>query len=201
MRTFKYVPETVEEMKRSVQQLKTRNVYSFPSPLTRGDKKILRGILEDFDFADEQRRLLAKARNDLEGYLLWVRGDGVLDNQTLKDGGRLTEELAASIEEVAANVSTWIDDEATDDTPLDEYTQQLQKLKDVVAPVIRRRKARKEDREEADAEATPNATETSKVQADEAESATADSEEAGEPGETPAEGEADANDASQESDL
>jgi molecular chaperone DnaK (HSP70) len=143
MKRHKFVPETSEEMKRSVQKLKTRNVYSFPSPLTRGDKKILRGILEEFDFADEQRRLLAKVRNDLEGYIVWVRGDGVLDNQTLKDGGRLTEEIAAEIEATLTNVSTWMDDEATDDTPREEYEAYLTKLKDAVKPVVSRRKAKK----------------------------------------------------------
>eukprot|EP00672_Neobodo_designis_P016477 CAMPEP_0174828154 /NCGR_PEP_ID=MMETSP1114-20130205/1165_1 /TAXON_ID=312471 /ORGANISM="Neobodo designis, Strain CCAP 1951/1" /LENGTH=880 /DNA_ID=CAMNT_0016061865 /DNA_START=29 /DNA_END=2671 /DNA_ORIENTATION=+ len=204
MRRFKYVPETVEEMKRSVQQLKTRNVYAFPSPLTRGDKKILRGILEDFDFADEQRRLLAQARNDLEGYLLWVKGDGVLDNQTLKDGGRLTEELAANIEAVVANVSAWSDDEATDDTPLEEYTAQLNKLKEAVAPVVRRRKATKDTAETPSTEApAADANSTNPEDAEDEGTAQGDAPNDDESGsETTAEdGSADGSDGSSESEL
>merc|ERR1711916_56746 len=144
IKTYKFVPETTEEMKRTVLALKTKSTFTFPSPLTRGDKKRLRQILEDFDFEDEQRRLLAKAKNDLEAYLYHVKTDGVLENDELKEAGVLTAEAVETVEAVIQNVSTWIED-APLSTPREEYEQQLASLKNVVRPLEKQLKsARKE---------------------------------------------------------
>lgn len=136
VKTFKFESQRREELKRTVVKLRTKNVYTFPSPLTRGVKKMLKGILEDFDFADEQRLLLSKAKNDLEGYLIWTKNEGVLDNSELRESGALTEEKVADVQRAATHVSEWLDNDANSSTPREEYEAKLAELKAIVKPIL-----------------------------------------------------------------
>jgi molecular chaperone DnaK (HSP70) len=141
VKTFKFVPQVSEEIKRSVQKLKVKQQFAFPSPLTRGDKKALKHILQEFEFADERRRQLAKAKNDLEGYLIWAKGDGVLENTELKSASVFTGDIEEQIQAALANVTTWLDDEAGDSTPVEEYKERLAHLKRIIKPVFAQAKA------------------------------------------------------------
>lgn len=177
MRTYKMVPTTVEEMQRTVKEIKVRRTFTFPKPLTRKDKKFYRAILNAFDEADELRRMLAKSKNDLEAYLLWTKMEGVLDNAEMKEFGVLTAEAEANVTAVVTKVSDWLDEEAGDSTPMEEYDAKLVEVKEVVRPLVKALKKAKKPKKAPVAEKNETETASEAGAGSDEESAKADEEE------------------------
>ena len=127
--TKKYKQVPVTEMRRKLVDLTVDIVYAEPRPMSSDEIAVSRKLLKELSDVDKQKRLIAAARNDIEAYLLYVKGDGVLENQELLD--KLGEENVTAIKEAVERIGDWYES-APDKTSVDGYKAKLSELRTVV---------------------------------------------------------------------
>eukprot|EP00658_Telonema_sp_P-2_P057787 TRINITY_DN4619_c0_g1_i1.p1 TRINITY_DN4619_c0_g1~~TRINITY_DN4619_c0_g1_i1.p1 ORF type:complete len:493 (-),score=204.63 TRINITY_DN4619_c0_g1_i1:157-1635(-) len=86
---------------------------------------------------EELKEAIAMAKNDLETYLQWVKWDGILDNEEIKEKGYLTAEQEETVRAKAKEIQEWLEEGAgsSEDVTLEALQEELTKMKDIIKPI------------------------------------------------------------------
>jgi molecular chaperone DnaK (HSP70) len=143
-------PPLVKKVARELRQrlfplvLSTR--FSPPSPMSRASASLSRERLRSLNAADDKRRELAAAKNDLESYLIWAKTDA---SKTLGD-----DEASQSLARRAAEVDAWL--EVHSDTAIrDDYLEKLAELKALVRRFTKQQQRQQGEAGESGSQETP----------------------------------------------
>lgn len=140
---------TLEESgdtRRSLLKSKVDESYSIQS-LSQAQKEASLKKLQEFETFEQEKKALAKARNELEGYI-YTSKSFLEDDSSLKPFQ--TEEERNLLEKGIQEASNWLD--LTDDsTPMNEYNKRYENLLNLTSPFLSRQNERNSRIKEFDA--------------------------------------------------
>lgn len=178
---YKTVNKT--EVRKHRKMIVPRTEYVSPMPMTDADYKASGEVLKKLQSIEDKKKEAAAAKNELETYLYWVKYEGILDNEAMKEF--MSEEDETALKDVLAKVDEWMEegDGSSDNTGADAFKEQKKAVEKGVAPITDKKKA-KEDAErkakEEEARKKREAEEAIKKAAEDAKKAEEDAKKAAE---------------------
>ncbi|KAG5492890.1 hypothetical protein JKF63_01470 [Porcisia hertigi] len=111
-----------------------------PAELTSTEAEASHNKLESIWQAEQVKHLRATAKNNLEGYIIWVKYEGVADNAELTAAAG--EAAVQHIMDEVSAVQEWLEDGegASDNCAASQYESRLEKLRGMVAGLTKQPK-------------------------------------------------------------
>jgi molecular chaperone DnaK (HSP70) len=133
------------QMKRRSANAKATLSLLRPLPLDAEDITASKAVLSALDKADKLKRATATAKNNLETYIQWAKGEGVLENEELREKGFLSAGELESIRAMLLEVQEWSEDgEGSYDTcTKEEFDEKLALVKNATSVPLNKLEASK----------------------------------------------------------
>lgn len=125
-------------MKRKLSPVDVSFKWAWPFLMDGEETAIAKERLTALAKGEELKEAIAVAKNDLETYMQWVKYDGILDNEEMKEKGYLTAEQEETIRAQVKASQTWLEEGpgSEESVTLEALQEQLVKIRGVVNPVF-----------------------------------------------------------------
>lgn len=132
-----YVNKTVETTRRKVEPLTATATVSYPLPMDADDVAASKAILASIDKIEKVKRATATAKNDLETYIQWVKYDGVLGHDEVKELGVFKAEEEDALRSSVKEAQEWLEDgEGSEQScTLEQFVDKTNQLKKIFTPL------------------------------------------------------------------
>eukprot|EP00388_Colpodella_angusta_P004972 GDKJ01015770.1.p1 GENE.GDKJ01015770.1~~GDKJ01015770.1.p1 ORF type:complete len:466 (-),score=78.55 GDKJ01015770.1:90-1304(-) len=127
---------TVMAMKRKVTPLVAETSISAPLPMDSEEIVAAKATMLAIDKLEALKRATATAKNDLESYIQWLKYDGVLGTDEVKELGVITAEEEESLRALAMASQEWLEDGEgqSEECTMEQFKAKTAELKKVANP-------------------------------------------------------------------
>ena len=130
------VNKTVEATRRKTAPLAAATTIGYPSPMDADDVAASKAILTAIDKLERLKRATATSKNDLETYIQWVKYDGPLGQDEVKELGVITADEEEALRGTVKEAQEWLEDgEGSEQAcTMERFIEKTEELKKIVTP-------------------------------------------------------------------